>query len=122
MFGGSASQYAISTAGTDAASINFQAHVDGWGDETYLFEGGPTVSQSYKLDTGGFGYNSNPGTSSAFSAYVNDHSNPGDPNTVNYAFRIDGAAVPEPASWALMIGGLAMTGVAMRRRKTLVAA
>jgi hypothetical protein len=26
------------------------------------------------------------------------------------------AAVPEPASWAMMIGGLAMAGAAMRRR------
>ena len=31
-------------------------------------------------------------------------------------------AVPEPASWALMIGGLAMTGVALRRRKVALAA
>jgi len=29
---------------------------------------------------------------------------------------LDIAAVPEPASWALLIGGFAMTGVAMRRR------
>lgn len=29
-------------------------------------------------------------------------------------------AVPEPATWALMIGGFALTGAAMRRRKTLV--
>ncbi len=31
------------------------------------------------------------------------------------------AAVPEPASWALMIAGFAMTGFAARRRGTLVA-
>lgn len=29
-------------------------------------------------------------------------------------------AVPEPASWALMIGGFGLTGAAMRRRKTSV--
>lgn len=29
-------------------------------------------------------------------------------------------AVPEPASWAMMIGGLAVVGSAMRRRKTAV--
>jgi hypothetical protein len=30
------------------------------------------------------------------------------------------AAVPEPATWALMIGGFAVAGAAMRRRKTAV--
>lgn len=30
------------------------------------------------------------------------------------------AAVPEPASWALMIGGLAVAGMAMRRRKAAI--
>lgn len=28
-------------------------------------------------------------------------------------------AVPEPASWAMMIGGLGLTGAAMRRRKSM---
>jgi PEP-CTERM motif len=31
------------------------------------------------------------------------------------------AAVPEPASWALMIGGFGLVGFAMRRRKANVA-
>ncbi len=45
-----------------------------------------------------------------------------------YSFRIDGLdavalGVPEPASWALMIGGFAMTGAALRtRRRTAGAA
>ena len=30
--------------------------------------------------------------------------------------------IPEPATWGLMIGGFAMTGVAMRRRKVAIAA
>jgi len=33
-----------------------------------------------------------------------------------------GAAVPEPASWALMIGGFGMAGAALRRRRAMVAA
>ena len=37
-------------------------------------------------------------------------------------FTASVASVPEPAAWALMIGGFAMTGVAMRRRKTSLAA
>lgn len=31
------------------------------------------------------------------------------------------SSVPETATWALMNGGFAMTGAAMRRRKTLLA-
>lgn len=33
---------------------------------------------------------------------------------------VDG--VPEPASWALLIAGFAVTGVAARRRRTMLAA
>jgi hypothetical protein len=29
-------------------------------------------------------------------------------------------AVPEPASWAMMIGGFGMVGAAMRRRRTAI--
>ena len=36
-------------------------------------------------------------------------------------FTNTNAAVPEPASWALMIGGFGMIGAAMRRRSALVA-
>ena len=32
------------------------------------------------------------------------------------------AAVPEPATWAMMIGGFGLTGFAMRRRQAAVAA
>jgi len=32
----------------------------------------------------------------------------------------NGPAVPEPATWAMMIGGLGIAGMAMRRRKTAV--
>ncbi|WP_372917730.1 PEPxxWA-CTERM sorting domain-containing protein, partial [Sandarakinorhabdus sp.] len=30
--------------------------------------------------------------------------------------------VPEPASWAMLIAGFGLTGAAMRRRRTVVAA
>lgn len=39
--------------------------------------------------------------------------------TGNYDFQVDAeAAVPEPATWAMMIAGFGVTGVSMRRRKT----
>lgn len=45
---------------------------------------------------------------------------------VNRAALIDNlqinSVVPEPATWSLLIGGFAMTGVAMRRRKTALTA
>jgi hypothetical protein len=36
---------------------------------------------------------------------------------VNYRLSFDFSAIPEPASWAMMIGGLGMVGGAMRRRR-----
>lgn len=40
---------------------------------------------------------------------------------VTQGFTI-GGGVPEPASWALMIGGFALAGAALRRRRAVVAA
>ncbi len=36
-------------------------------------------------------------------------------------FLAPAAAVPEPATWAMMIGGFAFAGAAMRRRRASVA-
>ena len=44
----------------------------------------------------------------AKSTLTTDGSNPGNPNP--------GGAVPEPATWAMMIGGLGLVGLQMRRR------
>ena len=53
------------------------------------------------------------------SAYVNDRL-AGDRFTT-YAFREDGSATPEPAGWALMIGGFGLVGAALRRRRVAAA-
>jgi hypothetical protein len=39
---------------------------------------------------------------------------------VQYGYQRLNGSVPEPASWAMMIGGLAVVGMAMRRRKVAV--
>ncbi len=42
-------------------------------------------------------------------------------SATNLVFSATGGTVPEPATWALMIGGFAMTGFAARRRRAAVA-
>lgn len=39
-----------------------------------------------------------------------------------FTYSLVSNAVPEPASWALMIGGFAMVGTALRRHRTTIAA
>lgn len=107
IFGGLASQYAVST---DRQAINNLAWYDGWGDHI-----GHQYASNYKLDSTGLGYNgcAVAGTScfySAYSAYIKD----GYSNT-NYVFLT--AAVPEPETYALMLAGLGFVGAAVRRRK-----
>jgi hypothetical protein len=47
---------------------------------------------------------------------------PGNGGVFFDAVSVSGAAVPEPATWALMIGGFGMAGAALRRRRALGAA
>lgn len=51
-----------------------------------------------------------------------DRSLPRPLNNIDLTGMLNLPAVPEPASWALMIGGFALTGVAMRRRPVRLAA
>ena len=118
LFGGVASDYVISTIDDTVANINFRARVDGWGDNSLLF--GLGAAQDFSLDTGGLGYNSNPGFGSAYSAYVRDHSGAGDPAARNYAFRVVSSAVPEPAAWLMMIVGFGLVGGAVRRQRVKI--
>lgn len=118
LFGGTAADYVISTIDSDVANINFRAHVDGWGETSLLY--GLGAAQDFSLDTGGGGYDSNPGRGSAYSAYVRDHSDPGDSRTRNYAFRVISSAVPEPGAWLMMIVGFGLVGGAMRKQRMKV--
>jgi hypothetical protein len=46
--------------------------------------------------------------------YVQVKGNVSDPNGANYGLSVFGAAVPEPATWAMLIGGLGMMGASLR--------
>lgn len=46
----------------------------------------------------------------------------GTPGSLGFDDLVFGAAVPEPASWAMLIAGFGLVGAMMRRRQALVAA
>jgi hypothetical protein len=122
LFGGTASDYVTSTVDANPADINFKTWLDGWSDPyTYALNGTP-ASDTYSLDTGGGGYDSNPGYQSAYSAYVHDHFDGADSAFTNYAFLVTGGGVPEPATWALMLVGAGMAGGALRTARRKAAA
>jgi hypothetical protein len=116
LFGGSPSDYAISTVDNNPAHINHLAFVDGWGDPQYLFN--PT-SESFSKGTF---YNNPGGFGTAYSAYVVDHAPfERDHTFVNFAFRnvnVQPSGVPEPASFVLFaLAGGAVAGYCGWRRK-----
>jgi hypothetical protein len=58
-------------------------------------------------------YQEENGGGTGLSAYING-------NTLGGDFLSTSAGVPEPASWALMLGGLGLVGAVMRNRRTSV--
>ncbi len=122
LFGGSASDYAISTIDMDPDHINHSAFLDGYGDTTYL----TTPASEGFVGVFGSSYDQGYGN---YSAYVFDHAcgiyycdGGGGDLARNYAFRADGG-VPEPATWGLMLMGFGGLGAALRanRRRTALA-
>jgi len=114
LFGGVASDYAISTVDSNVANINFLAHADQFGAPTFITT---TVAQDFKQDLGTAGYN----TVGDTSAYVLDHASPATGFGQNYAFRISGV-VPEPATWGMMMVGFGAIGLLLRRRRRMALA
>lgn len=101
LFGGSASDYAISTISDQIADINFKTWLDGWGDAfTYGTSGNP-ADHDFKVDIDGGGYNSQANVGNSYSAYVMDHSL----HLENFAFRIVDIDqdIPEPNIIAIML-------------------
>jgi hypothetical protein len=111
LFGGSPSDYAISTVSADPADVNFDAWVSTWGGACGgPFPCGTIFAQNYVVSTGGL-YVS-PGDTSA---YVFDWAQ-GSQYT-NYAFS-GYSPVPEPGSLFLLGTGIVALAGAIRRKRT----
>lgn len=103
LFGGLATDYAISTDGEDVSDINFSAWYDGYAVGPHI------AAQDFHIDTGTLGVYDSVGDSSAM---IMD--NAGGEGLMNYAFRVSAASVPEPMPMALM--GLGLAALAFTRR------
>ncbi|WP_337187339.1 PEPxxWA-CTERM sorting domain-containing protein [Phenylobacterium sp.] len=121
LFGGNAGDYVISTVSDQVADIDFLAWYD------VIGVGGNKFAQDYSSKYLGLYYGPTDTYGStldgAASAFIRDNL---DASYINYAFRDDSlgggaGAIPEPATWALMIGGFGLAGSALRRRRAAFA-
>ncbi len=102
LFGGEASDYVISTAGVSAAAIDFQAWYLGEAIPGSIFINAHDATELLGGSLTAYGYD--PDVSAG--------------RFINYAFREGvGGAAPEPATWALMIGGFGLAGAGLRRHR-----
>jgi PEP-CTERM motif len=104
LYGGSSSDYVISTVDDNPANINFMANYDGYAVSEGVF------ADDFFVGTEGTTVYDQQGV---MSAYVDDH----DDTAINYVFRVDSvAATPEPGTLALLSTGLLGVAATLRRR------
>lgn len=120
LYGGSVSYTEIDGTATFAAPINFGELVLGAGtpDFSFLSNGGgspfDTASAAFSIflpagKAAGDSYVTN-------TLYIGFDDNTGNPDDNHDDFLVRVTAVPEPATWAMMIAGFGLVGGAMRRR------
>lgn len=103
--------------------------IDGLADpfSEIFFPGAPDFVDGFGITftAGGRDFNvfkSNAAFYQEFSYVSGDFNNDGEGRLIlNGAISLNPAIVPEPAAWALLIGGFATVGVAMRRRRPAAA-
>lgn len=115
LFGGPASGFVISTAGKDLSDADHVAWYSILGSGIGILD--EDYSVKYLGQYYGPGADHDSGAFGVASAYVSDFA-VGERFT-NYAFRHvdDSAAIPEPATWGLLIAGFGLAGSALRRRR-----
>lgn len=108
LFGGSPSDYAISTVDNQVANINFSA----WYDQIGV--GGGVFAEDYDFKYLGLYYGPTSGFTTPYaSAYVAD--NLFGAGAINYAFTM--STVPIPAAGLLLMGAVGAMGALRARRK-----